>query len=369
MKSYNNLWNKLISDENIKTALHSASLGNKNKKLKKRLKYMDEHSDIYIPMFRHIVENYRNGHHTPVTIYDGISRKKRTIIVPSATEQVVHHMVVNILKPIFMKPMYAHSYGSIPNRGAQGGKKTIEKWLPSKYVLKMDIRHYFDSVSQDVLVDMLERKIKDKKFLELLKTIISVTDNGIPLGFYTSQWFANFYLTELDHYIADELGYGHYIRYMDDMVVFNNNKKDLHRLRRQIQIYIKENLKLELKGNYQVFRFDYTNRNGKRIGRPLDFMGFKFYRDRTILRKSIMLKASRKAKRLAKKDKINHHDAAQMLSYLGWFTPTDTYNYFRKYVTPYVNIRNLKKKVSRYARKESARARKINYNRVSGTLT
>ena len=351
MKTYKNLWNDFISEENITIAIHNASLGNKNPKLKKRLKYMYEHLDVYIPKFQSMVENYRNAKHKPTTIYDGISRKQRTIIVPTAYEQVVHHMIVNILKPIFMKSMYQHSYGSVPNRGAFSGKKQLEKWLPANYVLKLDIRHYFESVSQEILIQKLKLKIKDKKFLAILETIISVIDQGIPLGFYTSQWFANFYLTDLDHYISSELGFGHYMRYMDDMVILSDDKFKLYKLKQDIGTYLNKELALELKSNWQVFRFDYIIDDILHKGRPLDFMGYQFYSDKTILRKSIMIKATRKAKRIFKKCNINWYESAQILSYLGWFNPTNTYICFEVYIVPYMSVHHLRGKVSKHSKK------------------
>lgn len=342
MKSYKHLWDEFISDKNIREAIHKASLGNKSKKVKNRLKKIDANKEKYIPKIRDIAENFRNGNHKPIEIYDGIQRKKRTIIVPNAYEQIIHHMAVNVLKPIFMHSMYQHSYGSIPKRGGHSGMKQLNKWLPCKYVLKMDVRKYFDTVSQDILIMKLSRIIKDEKFLSLLITIVRVVDTGMPLGFYTSQWFANFYLTDLDHYITSTLGFGHYMRYMDDMVVLGNNKRKLHQLKNLIERYLKDELALDMKKNWQIFRFD---------DRGIDFMGFQFWKDKTILRKSIVIKASRKAKRISKKNRVSWHDAAQMLSYCGWFKATNTYGCFETHITPFVNIKQLKRKVSRHSRK------------------
>lgn len=341
MKSYKNLWDKFISDENIELAIKNAKRGKSKRKSVR--KYLDD------PDFSNKVKRYamtfKNKSHTPKVIYDGIQRKKRTIIVPSFEEQVVHHMVVNVLKPIFSKPMYYHSYGSIPGKGAHRGKKSIEKFIRNqpkdcKYVLKMDISKYFDSIDHDILLAMLRKIIRDDKFFAVIEEIISVTDKGIPLGFYTSQWIANWYLTELDHHIKEILKAKFYIRYMDDMVIFSSNKKKLHEMRRAIADYLSSNLGLKLKDNWQVFRFDFDGKY-----RCLDFMGFKFYRNRTTLRRSIMLKASRKAKRLKK---LTIYAARQMLSYLGWINCTNVYDFYLKFIKPYVNFGKLRRYVSRY---------------------
>lgn len=347
MKSYKNLWDKFISDENIELAIINAKRGKSKRKSVR--KYLDD------PDFSNKVKRYamafRNKSHTPKVIYDGIQRKKRTIIVPSFEEQVVHHMVVNVLKPIFSKPMYYHSYGSIPGKGAHRGKKSIEKFIRNhpkdcKYILKMDISKYFDSIPHDILLARLRKIIRDDKFFTVIKEIISVTDKGIPLGFYTSQWIANWYLTELDHRIKEILKAKYYIRYMDDMVIFGSNKKKLHEMRKAIADYLSGSLGLKLKDNWQVFRFDYGDKY-----RCLDFMGFKFFRSRTTLRRSIMLKASRKAKRMRKecgRNRLTIYTARQMLSYLGWINCTDVYGFYVKHIKPYVNFGKLKRYVSRY---------------------
>ena len=302
------------------------------------------------------IVNYKNAEHVPVYIYDGITRKERIIIVPTMEELLVQHCIVNAMKPMFCKGMYEHSYASLPGRGAHKGKKVIEKWIRTdprncKYVLKMDIRHFFDSIPHDRLKAKLRKTVHDEKMLDLLFRIIDVTEVGIPLGFYTSQWLSNWYLQGLDHYIKEQLQAVHYMRYMDDMVVFGCNKRVLHRIRQAIADYLETELGLELKANWQVFRFSY----GDDQGRDLDFMGFRFFRKRTILRKSIMYKATRKAHKISKKEKATILDARQMMSYLGWIDCTDTYHMYQKWIKPKINFRQLRRKVSRYDKHDEKR--------------
>lgn len=204
-----------------------------------------------------------------------------------------------------------------------------------------------------MLLKKLKSLIHDEKFYNLLETIIKITDNGIPLGFYLSQWLANWYLQDLDHYIKENLKARYYIRYMDDMVIFGPNKKELHRFRKTIETYIKQNLGLQLKENWQVFLFHYVKKNGEQKGRFLDFMGFRFYRNRVNLRRSILLRATRKAKRLHKKSKPTIYDIRQMLSYLGWIDSTNTYQIYIERIKPYVNIRRCKHRISVYDRRKN----------------
>ena len=216
----------------------------------------------------------------------------------------------------------------------------------------MDIKHFFDSVPHDILKEKLRKTIHDERMLHLLFQIIDVTDHGLPLGFYTSQWLSNWYLQELDHYIKEELKATHYMRYMDDMVIFGSNKKALHRMRAEIDNYLNTYLGLTLKENWQVFRFAYT-KNGRQYGRDLDFMGFRFFRDRTILRRTIMLKATRTARRISKKPYPTIHDVLQMLSYVGWIDCTDTYQMYVKRIKPYVSIQQCKRRVSKHDRRKN----------------
>lgn len=363
MKSYNHLWEKFVSDENIRLAIKNSSKG---KRKRRDVKNIFENQEKYIPVIREYAEHFENKKHTPKEIYDGISRKKRTIIVPSYMEQIVHHMAVNVLIPIFRSGMYEHSYASIPGRGAHKGKKFIKKWILHdtknvKYCLKMDIKKYFDSVRHEIVKEKLKKIIHDKRFLKFLYEIIDVTEIGLPLGFYTSQWISNWFLQDLDHYIKEELGAAHYIRYMDDMVIFSSNKRELHKIKIKISEKLQEEFELRLKENWQVYRFDYLktakNKKGEKkrlhFGRDLDFMGFRFYRNKITLRKSILLKTKRKARKLGKKEKPTIYDIRQMLSYLGWLKATDTYNAYLEYIKPHVNIQNCKRRIARHDRRRN----------------
>lgn len=344
MKSYKDLYAVLLSKQNRKEAIKAAKRSRRIRRIIKERRLTDV--DL-LDLSYEWITGFHNANHTPIYIRDGITRKERVIIVPTLEELVVQHCICNALKPMFFKGMYEHSYASLPKRGAHKAKKVVEKWIQhdpknTKYVLKMDIHHFFDSISHEVLKDMLCKYIRDDEMLRLLFEIIDVTETGLPLGFYTSQWLSNWYLQKLDHYIKEELHAVYYVRYMDDMVIFGPNKKVLHKMRRQIENYLSENLRLKLKKNWQVFLFDWKGR-----GRDLDFMGFRFYRNRTVLRRSIMYKASRKAAVIYKKKHPTVYDVRQMLSYFGWISCTDTYNMYEKWIKPFVCFRRMKRYVSK----------------------
>lgn len=347
MKTYRHLWGNLISDENIREAIINSSKGKRDRTLVQSVLLNIEQ---WIPLFRTYAETFTTPKHVERQIYDGISRKKRTIIVPSYYEQIIHHMLVQILQPIVMHGMYEHSYGSIPSRGVHLAKKRIEKWLKdrgnTRYYLKMDIRQFYPSIDHSILKERISKTINDDRFLSLLFKIIDVTDTGLPLGFYTSQWLANWLLQDLDHFIKEKLHAVYYVRYMDDMVIFGSNKRSLHKMRIAIAEYL-ESMHLEMKDNWQIMKLGQSNENA------LDYMGFRFYREKTTLRKSLYMKASRKARRIAKKARKTIYDCRQMLSYLGWFRCTDTYNAYRLWIKPYINIRILRQRISLYDRRKN----------------
>lgn len=356
MKSYSHLYEKIIDEDNLKLAIKNAIKG-RTKKRRKKIKQYIENTDEAVKELKRWIEEYRNDIHTPVQIYDGISRKKREIIVPTFKELAVQHAIVQVLKPIFLKGAYEHSYAATPGKGAHLGKKYMEKWIRKdirscKYVLKMDIKKFFPSIPHDKLKDKLARTFRDKKLLQILFEIVDVTDIGIPLGFYTSQWFSNWYLQKLDHYIKEDLKAVYYIRFMDDMVILGANKRKLHRMRDKIENYLNNELGLELKANWQVYRFDHTKGNHT-CGKDIDFMGFRFYRKKTTMRRSIMLKATRTARKIARKEKATIYDIRKMLSYLGWITHTDTYRMYLKWIKPYISFQYFKRRMSVFDHKQN----------------
>lgn len=357
MITFNNIDERLYDEAGLEEDFRKTAKGKRKKPQVQRVKQdLKKHKKILATQLRE--NTFTKTKHAREVINEASCKKTREVQKPSYLyEQPAHHAIIRALMPVLMRGMYDLSCGSIPNRGPHYGKRHIKKWIQNdtvnyKYVLKFDIRHFFDSVPHRRLKKALKKKIKDKVILKKVFAIIDSCEKGLPIGYYSSQWFGNFYLTPLDHYIKEELHAVHMIRYMDDVVIFGRNKKELHKMRRDIDKYLTEELGLTMKGDWQVFRFDYTAKDGTRKGRPLDYMGFKFYRDKITVRKRILGRAKKKVNRIKQKGKVTWKDAASLLSRMGYIKHTDTYNYYLRHIKPIVNIKTLKQLVSKHSRKE-----------------
>jgi hypothetical protein len=274
-------------------------------------------------------------------ITDNSSGKKRMICKPNFyPDQIVHWALMLQLQPVIMRGMYEFNCGSIPHRGTSYGQKTIRKWLDSdpkntKYCLQMDIKKYYPSIDGEILKQMFRRKIKDADCLWLIDSIVD-SNQGQPIGYYTSQWFANFFLQDFDHFVKEKLGVKHYVRYVDDLVLLGPNKKKLHQTRKDIAIYL-SGMGLRIKENWQVYKISV---------RAIDFLGFRFYKDKTTLRKRTSLRIRRRIAKIKKKGTLNVKDASAVISYWGWIKRSDSFGFYHKYVRPVVSIKSARKVVS-----------------------
>ena len=355
MKRIGNLYEIVCSKETIHKAIHEASRG---KKKRRDVQKILPNEDFYVDRIHRMLvsESYIPTPYIKETICDGSQNKVRNILKPRFyPDQIVHWCLYLAFREPFYRGMYVFSCGSIPDRGVHYGKKYVQKWVRddrknTKYYLKMDIKKFYPSVKPWRLMQKLERKIKDQKFLRLMRKILFMSD-GLPIGILLSQILANFFMNEVDYYIKQELGAKYYIRYADDMVIFDCNKKRLHHMRRKIQ----ERLAVEgltLKENWCVSRFDKE---------PLDFMGFRFYRDHITLRRAIMLRISRKVRKVSRKgNRATAHDAFSIISRWGWIKHTDSYGFFVKWIKPYISIVRMKN-IARRAQSEEVQKRKYGY--------
>jgi len=344
MKRSGHIFERVCEIDNIKIAILRSSLGKRDRSYVKKI---IDNSDQYAKEIREMLINksYIHSTYTIKIIRDGPSQKERQIFKPRYyPDQVIHWALMLQLHDLFMHGTYEYSCGSIPGRGTSYGQKFLRRWLDkdykgTKYCLKMDISKFYPSVDISILKRMLRRKIKDQDCLWLIDQILDSNTQGLPIGNYTSQWLSNFFLQDLDHLIKEKLGVRYYIRYIDDLVILGGNKYKLHQIRKEIEEYLKT-IQLDLKNDWQVFLI---------TRRAIDFLGLRFFRDKTILRKRNSLRIRRRIEKIHRKPELNYRDACAMVSYWGWIKRSDSFNFYNQYIKPKVSLKHAKGVISNYA--------------------
>jgi retron-type reverse transcriptase len=249
MKRLGGIWSRIISFENLFAAYRKARRGKKQKPGVAEFGLNLEHE--LLALQRKLASGeYRPGEYRLFTIYEG---KPRVIAAAPFRDRVVHHAVMNLIEPPLDRRFIFDSYACRIGKGVHAAVERYQAWARRyAYALKLDIQQYFPSIDHDILKEKLRRHIKDQQVLMLLDRIIEGSPPpqtalsyfpgddlltplerraGIPIGNLTSQFFANLYLDDLDHYIKKTLGVRAYLRYVDDMVLLDDDKARLAELR------------------------------------------------------------------------------------------------------------------------------------------
>lgn len=288
MITYKNLYNKLCSYENLLDSF------NKAKKNKSKMSYVIKFEENLELNLLNLQKELKNEAYCPSSLKKFIVRDPKTRIIHSSIfiDRIVHHAIINVIEPIYRNIFIYDSFASQKDKGTHEGIKRFQKFMKkvshngrlvknpySKnsiegYVLKCDIRKYFDSMNHEILIKILEKKIQDKKIIDLIRKVLDNFNSGVygiglPLGNYTSQFLANVYLNELDYFIKHKLKSKYYIRYVDDFVILHRNKIRLEYLKRRIEEFL---VSLELKLHPDKCKI-LPLRNG------INFLGYRiFYR-------------------------------------------------------------------------------------------
>jgi retron-type reverse transcriptase len=178
--------------------------------------------------------------------------KERQICASAFSEQVLHHALMNVCHERFEQAQVFDSYASRKGKGVYAALDRAKQ--PTRdldWFLKLDVRKFFESLHHNVIKQQLARLFKEPHLLHLLYQIIDSYEahpqRGVPIGNLTSQYFANHYLSGLDHFVKEELGIAHYVRYMDDMVLWHADKAALKSAQQAIEVYVGERLHCQLK--------------------------------------------------------------------------------------------------------------------------
>ena len=311
----------------------------KDKLFYAEVKMVDSNPEYYFKQIREMLVNYsyKVGEYIVETINE--SGKERVLMkLPYYPDRIIQWAIVLQIEKYLTRKFTFHTCASLPGRGQDRCIRLTETYLrdvnKSQYCLKIDIHHFYPSIDREILKQKLRRVFKDPKLLWLLDLIIDSPpgDVGIPIGSYLSQYLANFYLSDLDHQIKETHQFDYVVRYMDDVVMFHPSKERLRFfLTNYLQFILKESYHLELKSNYQIFPVD---------KRGVDFCGYVFYHDHTMLRKRTKKRMITRMKELRKKYEkgimINEHDFGTFNAYQGILSHCNSFHLWEKYMEPVI---------------------------------
>lgn len=293
---------------------------------------------------------------------DRSSGKIRDIGITSIKQQVYDYICVNALKPLFDAKIGYYQCSSIKGRGQKHAKKAIEKCIRQKYrraryVIKSDVKKCYKSIRQKILFKFLERDLKNDDALYLVEFLVSTyADDGIGLciGTYLSQYLANYFLSYAYHYATETAfvlrrerrlkrtkevrPFTRVVFYMDDMIFIGAGKKYMKKAFKMVANYLKIELGLELKNdNYQLI--DLFRKNAF-----VDVVGFRFYADRTTIRRKTYKRICDDIKAIKKNGK--HADLKICRSFMsrhGYVKNSNSAKFKRK--SKYDDVFNIAKKV------------------------
>lgn len=374
MTGTKDLFNSICSMDNLYRAYQNAKSG---KGWYKEVKQIEKRPFYYLAGLQYMLKNhlFKTSEYEIFILNEG--KKKRDVYkLPFFPDRIAQWAILQVIEPFLVANMTADTYSAIPGKGIQpivndlrgyyktkrvdGKKKSV--WVPSilltdeentRYCYKIDLHHYYQSINHEVLKQKFRKVFKDPELLWLLDEIadsintateedlielslsgeIEVDPNtGIPIGNYMSQYSGNFYLSSFDHWVKEELHVKHYYRYMDDVVIFASSKEELHEIHRKVTAYTRDYLHLNIKGNYQIFPTKV---------RGVDFVGYRFFGEYTLLRKSTAINFKWKMRACRKKMENNipptYSELCSFNSYKGWLGNCDSYRLSKKYIEPLID--------------------------------
>jgi len=320
MKRYGNLYEKIIAIENLQQADINARRGKGGTYGVRR---HDRHKEENIERLHEVLaaDAFVNSKYDVFTTFEP---KERVIHrLPYYPDRIVHHAIMLVLEPIWCSLFIRDTFACIKGRGIHDAMRRIQLALQdvknTKYVLKIDVRKFYPSIDHDVLKLILRRKIKCERTLRLLSVVIDSSD-GVPIGNYLSQYFANIYLAYFDHFVKEQLKVKYYYRYADDMVFFGATKQELHAVLLEVNHYLVSELNLLLKSNYQI----------SRTCDGVDVVGYVFTHTHTKMRKSIKKNFARRLSRINKRQMPEAEYTQRICGWLGWAKHCDSKHFLKQ---------------------------------------
>lgn len=263
------LFEKVVSLNNLFSAWREFKRGKGSKRDVAEFDYNLE-DNIFVLHEELKSRQYRHDGYSAFYVRDP---KLRHIHKATVRDRLAHQAVFRVLYNLFDKQFIHDSYSCRFAKGTRRGviqlarfaRRASFNYRSTVYVLKCDVKRFFASINQDVLLDLIQRKVSDPDMEWLLRQIIGSFQVGLPLGNVTSQLFANIYLNELDQFIKHQLREKYYIRYCDDFVILGRDKKHLEAILLVVEKFLKEKLHLMLHPDKVILR---------KLSTGIDFLGY-----------------------------------------------------------------------------------------------
>lgn len=330
MKRHGKLWEQIVSCENIELAYMKAKKG---KSKYSQVKEIESNPGKYLDELRQSLINgtFTTSQYKIKTIYE--PKEREIYALPFYPDRIVQHAIMNIVAPIWEAMFINDSYACRIGKGQHKASQRLMSFIRKKYIyyFQGDIKKFYPSINHKILLQIIKHKIKDEKLILLFQDIIKSIgeETNVPIGNYTSQWFGNLYLNELDSFIKHVLKIKSYLRYNDDFILFGNDKEKLKIIQESVRDFLSSKLDLTL-----------SKEKIREVQNGIEFIGYKHYPDHIIVRKSSV-------KRMRKNIKIKHYKfvknkitPSQFISTLqsicGWLKWANTYNLKQQ-----LNISNL----------------------------
>ena len=324
-KTIRNSYYKYLTYEKLMEAHNKSKKGKGYRKELIKFNLKQEEYIIWL-LDRLKSKTYKHGGYTEFYLTEP---KLRKIEKSRYIDRIVHRWVVdNFLEPAFVVQFIPTSFACLKGKGMHRAAIYVQKTMrhckqiwKEYYILKMDIAKYFDNINKEILLEIIERKIKDKNLIWLIKEILYAQkrEKGLEIGNYTSQMFANIYLNEIDQYIKHNLKIKYYCRYLDDSVLIVKTKKEAKKVLKEIKKFLKDHLELELNKKTQIFK----NKQG------VNFCGYKINEYRMKIRDKGKRKLKNKVKYLKKQvksGKITSKEAKKYIAgHLGYIKYANVY--------------------------------------------
>jgi hypothetical protein len=323
MQRHGNLWEQIVSTQNLLEAHKQAKKGKSHYTAVKRTERNVEENIAKIRESL-LSKTFTTGVYKIEDRMEG-GKMRRIYKLPYYPDRIVQHALIAVIGPIFRKSLIRDTFQSLPCRGTADARRRVQKAMTGehtpKYALKMDIKQYYPSIDNEKLKVIIAAKIKCKETIWLIHNILDSMP-GLPIGNLTSQYFGNVYLYQFDWWAKQTLKAKHYFRYCDDIIMLADTKEELRDWRKEVENKL-GNLGLTIKPDWQIYGLDKQG---------VDFVGYVFSPNKTRIRKSI---AERFRNHAAVAKKLGPLKAIRVfVAYKGWMMRANAKRLWRKYVTP-----------------------------------